>query len=139
MAKTFNKQVCRLLAPKIIAELDKLAKKIGVKFESHGGNYSDFEWIMKLRVSLSGEAGEEAARVQWKTNCGLFNLKPADFGKTVTYGRGKTKYKVVGLQLSRSKYPVKVERWPDGKIFLLPTDAVRPSLQHPKLGKIFHS
>jgi hypothetical protein len=44
-------------------------------------------------------------------------LQKSDLGKVFTYN--KSSYKIVGLSARRSKYPILVERQPDGKSFKL--------------------
>lgn len=116
-----NKKSLTALRPQIDAALAELGERLGLKFTAGSGSYGGAIGHFKLQIAVDDPAIKEAAdRAEFERYCGLYQLEPTDFG--IEFAAGSKRYRLVGLQLSRSKYPIRVRDLAADKEVLL-TDA----------------
>lgn len=111
------------LRPEIDAALKELGERLGLKLRAGNGSYSPdgAEAHFKLEIKVDDPAVQEAAeRAEFDRYCGMFDLIPEDFG--LEFRAGSKRYKLLGLELKRRKWPLKVRDLDADKVVLL-TDA----------------
>jgi hypothetical protein len=113
----FNRDKVRLIRETIQAELDKLAKTLGVKIGMNPGSFTSENVHFRLEVAEIGEDGvANTAEVEnFRRYAKAYGMEPDDLGKTFKSFTGET-YAITGLSPRRSKYPVHATR-SDGKKF----------------------
>ena len=105
------------LRPDIDAALAELGARLGLKFHAGNGSYGDNRAHFKLEIEVDDPAVQEAAaRKEFEQYCGLYDLEPSDFGIEFK-ANGKT-YRVCGLAMNRSKFPIKVLHVEENKVVL---------------------
>lgn len=98
---------------------DALAKQ-GYNVAFNGGVFTQDSFNPKITIS---KAGDDLDKKEFERNAHLFGLKPEHYGKQITYG-GST-FVLVGLNPGRPRFPVSVERVPDGKKFKLTESSLK--------------
>lgn len=122
-----NKAAMIALRPQIDAALKELGEKLGITFSAGNGSFGGAEAHFKLNMKVADPSIQEAAkRDEFARYCSLFDLQPEDYGKT--FRAGRTEYRLIGLELKRSKYPLRVMNLTENKVVLL-TDAVVPAIR----------
>ena len=111
-----NVRVIRSELESLLPQIEKLTGlhvEIGNAIFNPGNNV-----IFKLVLSQKdGDQVKTPEVTNFNELCELYGLQKSDLGKVFTYN--KSSYKIVGLSARRSKYPILVERQPDGKSFKL--------------------
>jgi hypothetical protein len=128
--KSFDRNNLRELREAITAALEVVGKQYGIKITAGSASYMNESATFKVElatVTSDGTAMTKEASA-FKRSCGLYGLKPEHLFAEINYAGSR--YKITGLTGGRSwKYPIAVERIPDGKRFKLPESAVA-SLQN---------
>ena len=125
----FDKVIAAKLRDEINTALETLAKKYG--FEIRAGNCSYSETEIKYRLEVKSTDKEVLAQKEkktWDTYCKYHGFEKSDLGKTFL-SKGKV-YKIVGLEVSRSKFNLKAQD-ADGKIMLFVDEQIAKKL-HPE-------
>lgn len=119
-----NRDVIRLLRPKIEAALAGIAKEHDLVIKLGAGNFMPTNLTLKLEIATKTEDGEVNSREveDFKHNAFLYGLKAEDLGKEFTF-RGET-YMITGLRRKAHKNPILVKRVHDGKVFVMPVEFV---------------
>lgn len=122
--KSFDRQILKALRTSMDAALKQVSAEYGVEIKV--GNASYTELTAKFSVELASVSQDGTVNTkevsEFKQFCSLLGLKPEHLGATVTQGREQ--YRITGLSLGSSKFPILVERVRDGKAFKLPRTAV---------------
>ncbi len=127
----FSKSTLSILQKQIIEALEDISTKNNIKFSFSGGNFSELEATLKLKICTENENGEiiPKERIDYLTNANLLNLKPEWLDKTFI-SRNKI-FKIIGLKLSHTKYPVICQNVETGKRFKFPSYEVREGMTNP--------
>ena len=131
--KSFDRSVCRVVGDDVLAALKKVAQDYGLEATLGRGVYRDKSFTLKVEFAVIGRDGiaetkEVAEWNQWTSGVrGNYNgiPKSALHGIIIVDG---TQYRIDGLRVGRSRFPVIVTRMRDGKGFRLTCEAVRKGL-----------
>ena len=108
---------------KALAALQAVAKEYGLTVDYAGGSFDDLTYTLKAKFKVNDPAAEQIKRkAEFVSYCALFGMKPEHFGGTFI-SKGEA-YRVTGLEIGRSKYPVRACRVSDAKVLLFSTDIV---------------
>lgn len=120
---TLTRDRVKELRAKLQPVLDAIGPKVGFKLELAGCTFLDVA-NFKLVCSPIGEQGEAVDKdaEMFKRAAGLIGLKPTDLGREFV-SRGE-KFKLVGYNPRRSKYPFVCVKVSNGKRFKFPKAAV---------------
>jgi hypothetical protein len=122
--KTFSKPVTKALAAEIEAALQGVAAKHGISICYAGGTLLGDNKVV-LKIALESQ-DPDALRSEFEKVAPIFNLTVADYGKVLTVnGR---EMRLVGFDLKRRKFPLKMQAVADGTIFGL-TEAIIPRIK----------
>lgn len=122
-----DKKTLQNMRPQIEEALAALGAELGVTFKTGSGAYGGNQAHFKLEIKIDDpEVQEAAAKAEFDRYCGMFGLEPEHFGTEFTAG-GK-RYRLTGLALNRSKYPLKVHDLTLDKAVLL-TDMAVPHIR----------
>ena len=108
--KTFGRPECRTVQALALAALEKAAADLGLKVAYTKGSFSPASFAATFTFSAVGDGGVPADFTMY---CGLYGMKPEDYGRTFLNG-GKT-YKVVGLNVRKVRYPITAVEIATGK------------------------
>jgi hypothetical protein len=124
MIKNFNKANARTLQEEALAALQAIAKRHGVSVNMAGGSVGalDFKARFSFRVTDAATV-EENERARFSEFCHLFGLKAEHFG--ATFVSHQEPWTVVGIEPSRSKFPIRAKSQLSGKIMLFTSDVAR--------------
>lgn len=124
MIKQFDKATCRLIGQEVEAALAAVAAKHGLVATYAGGSFTGAEFTAKARFSLaqSNPAAADAERAEFAQYCEFFGLKPEHYGKTVSTPKGELT--LIGFELKRSKFPIKV-RHANGEVKLYTAEVTK--------------
>jgi hypothetical protein len=125
--KSFDKRNVEKVQREVMAAVEAVMHKYGVKPNYKGGRYSPVRFSLNIDLDLLAESpsGEEmpasfprdAMRVGLPAHC---------YGKVcVVNGR---RYKITGIKTRNRKYPVLATLLVDGKQYKLPVSSVRAGL-----------
>lgn len=122
-----DRNAARVISQEAQDALQRVVQKYGLTLKVEGGRFDPYAGTFspKITFGVVSEDGADADERQFKQYASLYGLKPEHFGCTF-YSRG-TAYKVVGLAMSRSKYPVRGQSM-GGKVMLFTADAVARQL-----------
>lgn len=122
--KTFTKPITKAIADEIEAALQGVAAKHGISIRYNGGTLlGDTKVVLKLALESQDP---DAQRSEFAQVASLFNLTAADYGKVIKVnGRDM---KLVGFDLKRRKFPLKMQVVSDGSFIGL-TDVVIPRIK----------
>ncbi len=120
MIKTFNKPVTKAIAQEIETALQGIAAKHGISIRNNGGSLiGDTKVVLKLALE---SCDIEAQRKDFARTAALYGLSGEDFHKVVSVnGRD---LRLVGVELRRGKYPLKMEDLKNGGFVGLTTLSV---------------
>mgnify|MGYP001043692680 CR=1 FL=1 len=122
----------RLLSREMIAELEDLGKRHGIKFKVEKGTVGSTGGTVTMRVALLDNAkAENAARQRFTAYAKMFDLDPAWFGQKVVLR--STLYKIVDINPRAPKYPVLLERIHDGEGLRCTAWSIKSQLQGRKI------
>jgi hypothetical protein len=115
------------LRPQIDEALKELGERLGIDFRAANGNYGGNSAHFKLEMKVADpDIQEKAQREEFNRYCSLFGLEPEDFGKE--FRSGLNRYKVLGFELKRRKYPIRVMDLSANKVVLL-TELAVPAIR----------
>lgn len=77
--------------------------------------------MVRGKVAALLYQGDQARR-DWDRYCPMFNLTPADFGKT--FHLKNQRFEVTGINPGAPRFPINAKR-ADGKLFRVPASAVK--------------
>lgn len=115
---TMTREFARTLGLEVEAALKAVAEKHGLDLDLKGGRFDEASFTPRVVFTA-----KEGAQVQWNRYAALYDL-PLDAIGVIVSVKGVA-YRILSLSLNKSKFPVNVERIPDGKLFGLQTKAVR--------------
>ena len=104
----FDKPICRVIGDEVAKALQAIADKHGLTVAPAGGVLSEngMRFTCKVEFNVTDpEATLATERVAFGQWCGLYNLKPNDYGSIFT-NKG-SKYELIGFAVGRGKAPIK--------------------------------
>lgn len=116
-----DRQLAKALRGVLQAHLDKLqgqgtVEVLGAKFDSTSVTF-------QVKVTPGGAAAlADKAKAEWDRYAAVLGLKPEHFG--AEFRQGARSYRIVRLDLGKSRFPIIAERLPDGKRFKFEPEAV---------------
>jgi len=119
---TIDKVTAKLLRERIEQALAPLAAELGVDFKV--GNASFTPTFVKFQFTTE-LAGRDAGAEEWHRYCAMLRLPKDALGTTIPFNGRPVK--IVGLQMSRRRYPVLVESL-GGKRSLIELSTARKGL-----------
>jgi len=127
----FTKSNLPALRTAIDAALKAVGDAHGIELRAGNCTFDSVKVTFKLEGKvLDAKVNEQKEKSDFLAYCGLFNLRPEDFGtiftSTISGGRTET-LTLVGFELKRRKFPIKCRKV-DGSIILLTemvTDRIR--------------
>lgn len=120
-------------AKKIIDGLQAVLKTYDAEhldFKIGHVSFSPSEIRIIVSGKLKGDDGQKAAQELWNKCCGAVGLKPEDFG--ATFIASGHQFKIKGINLRRSRYPIDAERYGDGKGYKFGAESIQRLLHAPK-------
>jgi len=99
-----------------------VAQKYGMRIKKNAARYSDLEVTLTLGLA----AILTKAKHDWERDAKLLGLEPGDFGRDFTV-RGRT-FCITGVNLGRTKYPVKACEKGTTKAYKFDAATVRAAL-----------
>lgn len=122
-----DKNELKMFRHEFTQSMKALEEKFGVKVDLGRISYSDTNFSGKITVSNVAEDGtvENPEAEGFRSCASLVGLKPEDLGREFTH-RGET-YKITGLNLRRSKYPISAEC--NGKGYKFPKELIHRLLK----------
>ena len=134
--KQFNRDSLRLFRPGFEQALAELGKEYGLAFAIGSMRFdaTSFKTTLTAQIvggEVQGNGKDEINKANFIRHCDEVGLQASDFGKIINYAGHE--YKITGLKPRSYRFPVLVQRQPDGKGFKLPIDAVRTSLALKKI------
>jgi hypothetical protein len=112
-----DRNTCKNLRESLNRALELFAKSRGLEIKATNASYADHQVTFKLVCTLDSV---DPDKIEFDRVCGLYHLKPEQYGKTITFNRKD--YRLIGIVPRRPKYPVLAER--DGKRYKLPGRAL---------------
>lgn len=126
-----NRETLRLLRPQIEAALAELGTTHGIKFMVGGGKYDPDMTTTTLKLELAVTNGRAEvspvivkAERAWRECAQLYGLKPEWLGKSFRIGQDKG-YTILGLEPSRTKFPVLVRTQAGKEVLLKASDVAK--------------
>ena len=125
----FDKPTCKTIGMAMEQALQKVGEEFGVSIKRKSGSFTHTNFTIKIEASVVGQNGVVLSREanNFKSYCGMYNLKPSDLGRTFTSDDGTT-YKVTGLSTRSDKYPILAESLKNGRVYKLPERMVQRGL-----------
>lgn len=103
--------------PKIREDFQKAVadfeKKYNLKVSMGNIKYEEHEFNSKVTFTSNDMFTDEVRKIEFAKHAELYGLTVEDFNKEFTV-KGKT-YQVIGFEISRPKYPIKVREIATGK------------------------
>lgn len=124
----FDKVSLDLIEKRVEAALRPLAEELGLHIHRNGGRYSDSNFDMKVRISLTDPSGKAIPKHTdtFKLHADILGMKVSDLGRTVRCaGR---EFELTGYNPRCHKFPFVGKDPITGKEFKLPLKAVKTSL-----------
>lgn len=103
--KEFDRAIVRRLIEECDAVLTQALAPYGLKVARGRSTYDRERFTLKMEVTA---AGADVARTEFERYAVLLGVKPEDYGREFT-SNGE-RYKLIGLNLSRPKFPFSAER-----------------------------
>ena len=95
--------------------LEEVGKKYGVQFDTGNASFDEYSFTFKVNGKMTAtEDGESVEKKEWDKYCGMFGLKPENFGQTIEANFGQ-KYQILGLKPSSRKNPILLKDLRTGK------------------------
>jgi hypothetical protein len=125
---SFDRTNLRLIADDIKAALAPIAAKWGITLDYKGARFSSDNAVFKMEGATIGVTGVANTRERdnFKLYASMYGLKDTDLDREITYG--SKKYKIIGLNTRRQKYPIVAIRLTDNKPILLTCEMVKMAL-----------
>ncbi len=118
--------LCKAVEAEMIAACAQIARRHGLAAESLGVDSVDLRlgFAFGVRVSIPRADGSvvDPDRMMFEALADMFGLAPEDYGREFTTGRER--FRLVGLDPNRPKYPISAARIPDGRRFKFPAENV---------------
>jgi len=120
-----TKQSVDGIGKEVLEAVRVVAEKYGMVVEGRGGRYSPEigTFQPKFILKQSQIDGRDRDQVEFERRVGSFGLKIEDYGRTFE-NKGRT-FKLVGISVSRRKYPIIGESVIGKKRMLFTTDVLR--------------
>ena len=145
MITKFDKTNLKTLHAELRTAVEAIAAKHGIVAIDRSGSYSpdgsEYTQGFRFRTVPTSQPIQTADKIAVVPASGLpttvearlfaadatqIGLDASDYHRTFTF-RGN-QYRVLGIKLNRFKFPVSVERLPDGKKFKMPVHFINPEL-----------
>jgi hypothetical protein len=102
-----DKPALLALRPQIDEALKELGERLGLSFSTGNGAYAGNAGHFKIEIKVDDPAVQEAAaRKVFEQYAHMFGLEPTDFG--IEFGTASKRYRLIGLNLNRPKWPFRV-------------------------------
>ena len=131
----FDRVSCRVLSKDIEAALLAVAARHGIVIKAGRGTYTSGHLTLKIECSTVNRDGVVNSKEadDFKTYASLYDLQAGDLGKTITFSFER--YTLTGIRPKATRFPILAKRVKDGKVFCLPVDGVRRSLEQQEPGR----
>ena len=118
-----DRSKAKILGEEMEQALQLVAKRHGVQIRAGRGAFTKttFEARFEVAETVKGVA-QTPERATFARMVKLYGLATGDLGKT--FSQDGYTFKIVGLNTRRRRYPVVVERQPDGKRFKFGAEAI---------------
>ena len=117
MTTKITVEKCEALREALEPELKRIGKETGLDLSIGAMTYGD-----KITCRLTAlPAGVDPEAVEWKRCCVRYGLKPEHLNEVISF-RG-SKFKLIGLNTRRRKYPLTGLDVDNGKRYKLPVEA----------------
>lgn len=114
----------RQISTEVVAELQALAQRHGLRFSTEGGQLGSADLLIKLRVRAADRtAVNDAEQRAFAMEARYMGLEPSDYG--IVFSNYQGTYKLVGIKASRPKYPFLGVCQRSGKTFKLPRSIIQ--------------
>ncbi len=130
MSATFARLKKQL--PALDRELNALFAKYGLKVVLRNAGVSGLEVKFNIRTEdtqVDPATAERVLRDQYEAKCFRVGLKPEWFGKEMTFPGRPGKYRIVGVNTRKKKYPVVLESTTGGKGLLTTAFSVQSTMR----------
>jgi len=97
------------------------------KYDCHVklGNITYDDYDLKIKVEFE-KNGEDSQQKIFTEVCGLYGLKPDDYGKTFVHfeglGKLEKQYQLLGINVSAPKYPIIVKDLESDQMYRVPKE-----------------
>lgn len=124
----FTTQNMKLLRQRLDAAIAAVGEEHGISIKCGNGGYGDAKAHFKIELLVKQADGTvyDAGAEDFKSMAKLVGLEPSDLGKCFVFQNSR--YRVTGLSLKRTKFPISAVRIPDGKGFKFTPDQVKKYL-----------
>lgn len=113
-----NKASLTALRPEIDAALAELGARFGLTFRAGNGSYAGDHAHFKLEIKVDDPAVQEAAaKADFDLMAPLFGLEASDYNRE--FGAGSKRYRLIGFEPKRRKWPFRVMDLNANKVVLL--------------------
>jgi hypothetical protein len=117
----FDKMTCKTVAGQAEAALQTAAADLGLSVQYAGGKYEEGKFTCKFAFRIADpNASAAIERREFEQLCGMFGLSPTHYGAALTIRQQP--HTLIGFDLSRPKYPIRVRRLADGAVRLFTRD-----------------
>lgn len=122
-----NKVTVRAMQDDMAKAVIDVAQKYGLRIRKNHARFSDLEVTMTFGfVTADAAAILTKEKADWEKYVGLIGLEPGDFGREFTV-RGRV-FCITGINLGRTKYPVKACEKGTTKAYKFDVPTVRAAL-----------
>jgi hypothetical protein len=113
---TFNRAIAARMRNELSDFLQDFCKKYEVEIIVGKCRYSNIEMKYDLIVkSGNKELVKRQEQEEWESSCRLYGFQKSDYGKTFDFKGDK--FKLVGFNYRKRRFPVKATRVSDGRMF----------------------
>jgi hypothetical protein len=123
--EAFDKRAADAVLKQAVERLKAFADELGLEVRPAGGKFDAGVLTAKIEFRLATVNGVGREEAEFKKDCGVFNLQPADYGAEITLNGRKVK--IAGLNRHGRKFPILVID-NDGKRLVVGDEMVRKQL-----------
>lgn len=103
----FTRAGVRAVGADSLDALQGVARKHGLLVRHYGGSFSPDSYRLKVEFNTkAGKSGRSGEPANYRSQARQIGIPEDSFGATFVTGMRGTRYKIVGLKLSRWKYPI---------------------------------
>lgn len=128
MPTRFDRVSIRGIGAEMEIALSVIAEKYGISIEYGGGEFTETNATVHLKLSVKDRYGKVITREHsdFERYATAFGLLPGDFGRS--YELNGEEWAISGLKPGNPKYPVLATKHFDGKTYKFPADVVKLAL-----------
>jgi hypothetical protein len=102
------------------AAMQIIAAKYGMEYRSKGGTFDDFMFHPKGEFLEKAIDGVSVEKLEFEKYASLFGLQASDYKRVIVH-KGED-YQLIGFELKRRKFPIKIQSVKDNTKILLISD-----------------